>query len=104
MPDYRVSDNPSWQPHRNRAGEVVTITEDQCFAIYKALGIWLEVAPNTPGNAYIRQGVEEARSGFWKIYKSCLLGRLLYEGKAPLIDAPPTVYSAPDYSVEATDE
>lgn len=102
-PDYRASDRPDWQPYRDpRTGEVVTVTPEQCAAVIHALNVYLRVEPNNPENVYVREAVQAlTQNYFWRIHhKSCLLGRLLCEGKPPLVDAPPVRHAAPDYSVE----
>jgi hypothetical protein len=100
--DYRVSDDPAWQPFTDSTtGEVVTLTPSHCNAIFRALDVWLKVAPEGPQNEFLRAAVLEAQHGLRIInMKSCLMARLLYDGKAPLVDAPPTVAAAPDYRVE----
>ena len=103
--DYRASDDPGLQPYRDKDGKVVTLNPDQCSAILHALGIWLKVAPDIPSNAFLRQAVLEARRGNGIItMKSCLMARLLHDGRPPLVDAPPVVYSAPNYRVEVPRE
>lgn len=100
--DYRASEDPEWQPYRDpKTGEVVTLTPQQCTAIFRALDIWLKVAPEGPQNQFIREAVEQARPALMRINaKSCLMARLLYDGKPPLVDAPPTYGAAPNYSLE----
>lgn len=105
-PDYRVSDNPAWQPYRDPdTGEVVTLSTAQCAAVRHAIAVVAAVvraeeikgrkqSPAFHADVVLAAG---ATSG-----KSCLLGRLLYDGKPPLVDAPPVVFAAPDYSVEQT--
>lgn len=101
--DYRVSDDPNWQPYRDpQTGDVVILTEVQCQAIWKALSVYWQVVHaevdkhSNPNPAFDIDVIAQIRTAS----KSCLLGRLLYEGKAPLVDAPPTSGAAPDYSVE----
>jgi hypothetical protein len=100
-PDYRASDDPALQPYRDKDGNVVTLTPDQCGAIFRAMDIWLAVADPEARNDFLRRAVTRARQELSAINtKSCLMARILYDGKAPLVDPPPTVHAAPDYSVE----
>lgn len=100
--DFRASDNPDWQPWRDAEGNVVTFTQDHCNALMRALYIYQSVVGRHGGQAF---DVDEAITIMHFIRaKSCLMGRLLYEGKPPLVDAPPTVMAAPDYSLEVPRE
>lgn len=99
--DYTASTDPALQPFCDKDGNVVTLTPDQCGAIFKALDIWLRVAEPDSKNDFLRTAVNEARRGLGVVnMKSCLMARILYDGKAPLVDPPPVVHAAPDYSVE----
>lgn len=102
-PDYRISDNPAWQPYRDpTTGEIVTLTPAQCAAVRHAFSVYsaviqTEIAKGSnPNPAFDPAGVY----GLSTVTKSCLMGRLLHDGKAPLVDAPPVAHAAPDYSVE----
>lgn len=103
--DYSVSDDPAWQPYRDPdTGEVVTLTPAQCAAVQHALQVYervinIELAKGTNPNPAFSV---EAAYRVYTVTKSCLMGRLLYDGKAPLVDAPPVVMAAPDYSVEVS--
>lgn len=100
MPDFRVSDNPDWQPYSEN-GEVVTLEPKHCRAIHHALRVYARVQEKEGSPCFDYQ----ALSGLLAFMsaKSCLMGRLLYDGKAPLVDAPPTSWAAPDYSLEESD-
>lgn len=69
---------------------VPVLTPEQGERLWKALDTWQRVAAEA-GNPVQFSAVN--------IRKSCLLGRLLYEGKPPLPKPPPCAYSAPWYSL-----
>lgn len=97
--DYRASDDPNWQPWTTNDGQVVTLLPEHCDAIYQALVVYKRVCEKERSQPTFDV---DAAIGIVSILrsKSCLMGRLLYDGKAPLVDAPPLVMAAPDYSLE----
>lgn len=83
--------------YRDKDGNPVTITEEQCAAIRHAARTWAKV---TRDSGYSAAGWIEELSDMLNganVSKSCLLNRMLYQGKDPLDDPPPTVMSAPAY-------
>ncbi len=98
-PDERViADVTSrWDIYRDRQGNPVTITPEQCAAIQHAARVWLEVAR---AEGYVAAPAIEAAVravNLAVVQKSCLMGRMLYDGKPPLDTAPPVVNAAPAY-------
>jgi hypothetical protein len=77
--------------YRDRKGEPVTITEDQFHAIWHAVSVW-EAANE-------REHRTQGQVHLVDLRKSCLLGRMLFDGKAPFDDPPPLAYSAPWYAL-----
>jgi hypothetical protein len=68
-----------------------TITEQQGAAIWDAVRVWSAV--------YLAEKGEPPAFTTANLQKSCLLGRILYEGKPPLPLAPPTALAAPWYKL-----
>lgn len=67
------------------------ITEEQGQRLMAALTTW--------GTIYYQEKGEYPQWNHANITKSCLLGRLIYEGKEPLPVPPPRFMSAPWYSL-----
>lgn len=67
------------------------ITEQQGQRIMEALSTW--------GRIYREEKGKYPEWNYANITKSCLLGRLIYDGKEPLPDPPPRYLSAPWYSL-----
>lgn len=86
-----------WDVYRDEHGKPVTITPKQCAAIQHAARTWLQVAEAEDYRAapQIRALVEAFNLAV--VQKSCLMGRMLYDGKPPLPEAPPVVNAAPAY-------
>jgi hypothetical protein len=86
-----------WDVYRNARGEAVTVTDEQCAAIRRAARVWLEVC-EAEGYREVDavRAVVDALIGP-TLLKSCLMGRMLYEGKPPTEERPPTMGSAPAY-------
>lgn len=114
LPDYRPSERPDWQPYKDKDGNVVTITPDQCAAIFHAARVYESVIKYEQKLALdgerdrlcnpafnVRGAIEASQL----ITKSCLMGRLLYDGLPPLADAPPVLHAAPQYpTIDANKE
>jgi hypothetical protein len=87
------------RPFSGFVGEetAVTITEEQCSAIKHAARVWVKIAEkeNYSALADVKK-VSDALNSV-TLFKSCLMGRMLYQGKAPLKDKPPVVNGAPAY-------
>jgi hypothetical protein len=92
-----------WKVLRDKAGNPITVTEEQCAAIRHAGQVWLDVVQTehergikvaTPVEA-VSKVVEALNSATFM--KSCLMGRMLYQGRDPLPEAPPVIHSAPAY-------
>lgn len=100
VPDYRASADPKLQPFRDPiTGEVVTLTPSHCNAIRQALEVYKQVAQPPVFDVGAAIGILSFLNA-----KSCLMARLLYDGRPPLVDAPPLVMAAPDYSLEVPRE
>lgn len=69
---------------------VPIITQEQGDRIWEAIHTWQRVA---------REAGKPVEFTLPNVMKSCLLGRMLYEGKPPLPKPPPLAYSAPWYSL-----
>lgn len=76
---------------RDADGNSITITHEQGAAIWHAIGVWAQTFFEAQGSW---PTFNEAN-----LMKSCLLGRMLYEGKPPLKVPPPTNHAAPWYSL-----
>lgn len=76
-------------------GEIITISADQHDAIWRAFAIWQVVYRH-------EKGVYPDMSNSANLSKSCLLGRLLFEGKPPLPAPPPLNMSAGWYDLIET--
>lgn len=86
-------EHPFAVPYRNRDGEVVTITPEQFYAIWHALGVWSRMCED--------EGSEQAEPAYWptNARKSRALGRLLIDGKSLFADKPPSLFGAADYEL-----
>lgn len=86
-----------WDVYRDKDGNPVTITPEQCAAISHALNVWESVAKAE--NYEGLPGITRLRQAFYGavVSKSCLMGRMLYEGRAPLNEKPPVLAAAPAY-------
>lgn len=93
------SETPSsrWDVYRDRDGNPVTITPQQCEAIRHALRVWADVVRHE--NYYLADHIAELSQHAWdaNLMKSCLMGRMLYQGRPPLDEKPPVVHAAPAY-------
>lgn len=84
--------DPTWlPPYCDESGKPVTLTADQIHAVWRAVQIWQRVYFDAKG-----EHLEFTQAN---LQKSCLLGRLLRDGKPPLPNPPPLAYSAPWYSL-----
>lgn len=97
-----------WKIHHDYEGAPVTLTVEHCRAIRQAASVWLNVVRTQhkladegkgPRPAGTLKAVEEVVQALHSpaLAKSCLMGRMLYEGKPPLPEPPPLVFSAPAY-------
>lgn len=81
-----------WDVYRDREGNAVTITPNQCAAIRHALTVYGEVCE--AGG----QGVFDSQTVLGILHfmnaKSALMGRMLYDGRPPLDLPPPTTVMA----------
>ncbi len=84
-PEYQVAVDPD-------TGEPITLTWEQIGAVQRAFAIWSHVVLAETGKS-----PDMSNAANWM--KSCLLGRILTEGKGPLADPPPTSMAAPWYSL-----
>lgn len=92
---YGVPEN--WRPYE-RDGQVVTLTGDQVFAVQRAFFAWSQVVDREQADRDPKDRQNNmANPANWQ--KSCLLGRMLMDGKPPLPVPPPRAYSAPWYSL-----
>lgn len=100
--DYRPSDNPFWQPMEDENGDPITFTDEQCRAIYHAMQVVVDVmrVEREKGRRFHVAVPAEVLEKAQLMQKSRLFGRLLKDGKPPLVDAPPSLWGGPDYSVE----
>lgn len=82
---------PEWDVYRDKDGKPVTLTWEQVKAVWHAWHIWMQVVykehPEWPD--YCNNPIN--------MEKSCLLGRMLIDGRPPLPEAPPLVMAAPAY-------
>lgn len=72
-----------------------TITPEQCHAIRVAFEDWIKVCQDEGYDPHV--DVQAVRQAFAMISKSCLMGRMLYQGRDPLEEKPPVKYAAPQY-------
>jgi len=79
-----------WYPYKDKDGKAVTITWDHIYAIWHAFRIWQEVYKKEKG-----EYPDMKNAANWQ--KSCLLRRLLVDGKPPLPEPPPVYMGAPAY-------
>lgn len=86
-----------WDVYRDKDGNPITITPEQCAMLQHTLRVWLDVARMESYSSV--PAIEALMQAFYGaiISKSCLMGRMLYDGKAPFDDAPPTYFAAPIY-------
>ncbi len=83
-----IPDN--WYPLKDSDRNPITITWEQVRAINHALVIWQQVYRK-------EKGKDPDLNNVANMWKSCLLGRILVEGKPPLENPPPVICSAPAY-------
>ncbi len=92
-----------WDIYRDRNGNPVTITPEQCAAIQHAARVWLSVARAEGYRAASAIEAAVRAVDLAAVQKSCLMGRMLYDGKPPLDKAPPVVNAAPAYHLVKRD-
>lgn len=87
-----------WDVFRDQEGKPVTITEEQGRAIWHAIHVVEQVrkAEGEP-SLWAHQSPEI------EIAKSRLLGRMLYQGRPPLDEKPPTYFGAAGYHLTDPD-
>lgn len=93
--------------YRDKDGNPVTITQEQCEMIKHNMRVWFQVRKqegywDISDGAYLKaflRSCEEGNPFGAEVTKSCLLGRLLYDGGRPLKEPPPVCFSAPNYYV-----
>jgi hypothetical protein len=92
-----------WDVYRDADGNPVTITPEQCAAVQHAVRVWAEVADAE--DYYHAPGIRALIEAFNRttMQKSCLMGRMLYDGKPPYDEAPPTYGAAPAYHLWDSD-
>lgn len=84
-------------PRNHVDSHPVTITPEQCEAIKHAAKVWVKIAEKENYSALEDvKRVSDALNSV-TLYKSCLMGRMLYAGRSPLPEKPPLVNSAPAY-------
>jgi hypothetical protein len=84
--------NPDWDVLRDMRGAPITITEDQLWAIWRAINVVEDVRRSTD------------HPSLWEnpsidLLKSRLLGRMLLEGRPPTRTMPPTELGGPAWSL-----
>ncbi len=96
--------HPKYDVYRDGKGFPVTITEEQGAAILHALRVWYVVRKeagywdrNPSALDDLLKSAEFGNPYTAQITKSCLLARMLYEGRPPMAEPPPVEYSAPAY-------
>lgn len=99
--------HPTLDVYRDEDGNAVTITPEQCFAlmqgdpslltgdqakaVLRALYVWATIrTKHSPTSS-------PPMLAYAALVKSCLLGRLLYDGRPPMAEPPPVHYAAPSY-------
>jgi hypothetical protein len=85
IPDY-------WLPYSEKDGDVITISWAQVWAVQRAFSVWQSVVLKEKG-----EYPDMSNAANWQ--KSCLLARLLVNGKPPLPHPPPTFDAAPWYGL-----
>lgn len=85
-----VAEQRRWDVLRDTRGNPITITPDQCAAILHALHVYGEVV-NAGGHGVFDSKAALAILRFMNA-KSALMGRMLYDGRPPLNEPPPTTY------------
>lgn len=85
---------PEWDVYRDSEGKPVTISNQQVYAIWHAIGVVEAVRRS------------ENYESMWvnpipNIAKSRLLGRILVAGRPPTKTKPPYVFGGPDWSALA---
>jgi hypothetical protein len=84
--------NPAWDVYRDTDGQPVTISLEQCHAIWHAIRVVEQVRAS------------EGHRSLWEpgygadLMKSRLLGRMLFEGKPPTRTRPPLALGGPDWT------
>lgn len=86
-----------WDVYRDTDGNPVTLTYEQCAAVLHAFGIVEDVRRVEGHRPLFADRSGEGVSWHAEIAKSCLLGRMLHDGKPPLAEKPPTIHAAPAY-------
>jgi hypothetical protein len=84
---------PEWDVYRDASGMPVTITPEQCRAIWHAISVVEEVR--------YAEGCEPLTAGGQanaNLAKSRLLGRMLFDGRPPTRTRPPLAWGGPDWS------
>lgn len=81
--------------YRDESGEPVTITEQQMYAVWHAFETVNKIRRDNDMRTLDGFTADGSQSGSIRIEasKSRLLGRMLFEGKAPLQDPPPNFLS-----------
>lgn len=80
-----------WFPYRDQNGHVVTITEEQLWAIWHAIRVVDDVRLNEGHRRFF----DEDSPGGVELYKSRLLGRILLQGLPPTKSSPPIEMGGP---------
>ena len=91
---------PEWDVYRSKDGNPVTITWEQCRAIWHAVHV-VEMVRRAEGHESLFHIRDHDRASHRnsqtepEMAKSCLLGRMLVDGLPPTKTRPPVQYSAP---------
>lgn len=80
---------PGWDVYRDANGNPVTVTEQQCAAIWHAISV-VDAVRRAEGHGPLSRA---------EIAKSRLLGRMLYEGLPPTKTKPPKNLGGPDWAL-----
>ena len=84
--------NPDWDVTRDGDGSPVTVTPQQCWAIWHAVEVVEAVRRAEGYDPMITSDVAQSKAN---LGKSRLLGRMLYGGLPPTRTKPPTEVSGP---------
>lgn len=79
---------PEWDVYRDKDGKPVTITEDQFRAIWHAISV-VEMVRRSTGHQSLWDNPHP------NLYKSRLLGRMLFDGLPPTKRLPPKAWGGP---------
>lgn len=83
---------PEWDVKRDNAGEPITVTWEQVYAIWHAVRV-VELVRKAEGYESLWNKPQP------NLYKSRLLGRMVIEGRPPTRTKPPNRYSEPRWDL-----